>query len=84
MATNKVAAVKWLAVKVALEALREELTTAEPAKKYSVYLMMISDWKKTALKNMAQAFGAKVEEGPPISSNESPRANPHKSRNSPM
>jgi transposase len=53
--------------KVALEAIREELTTADLAKKHGVHPTMISGWKKTAIKNMAQAFGAKAEEGPPIS-----------------
>lgn len=53
--------------KVALEAIREELTTAELAKKYDVHPTMISGWKKTAIANMASAFGAKTEVEPPIS-----------------
>lgn len=53
--------------KVALEAIREELTTAELAKKYGIHPTMISGWKKTAIKNMASAFGGKAEEEPPIS-----------------
>ncbi len=53
--------------KVALEAMREELTTAEPAKKYGIHPTMISGWKKTAIKNMASAFDGKAEEEPPIS-----------------
>ncbi|MDK3072783.1 transposase, partial [Sedimentitalea sp. JM2-8] len=32
--------------KVALEAIREELTTAELAKKYGVHPTMISGWKR--------------------------------------
>ncbi|SMD05053.1 Transposase [Primorskyibacter flagellatus] len=32
--------------KVALEAIREELTTAELAKKYGIHPTMISGWKK--------------------------------------
>lgn len=53
--------------KVALEAIREELTTAELAKKYGIHPTMISGWKKTAISNMASAFGGKAEEEPPIS-----------------
>lgn len=39
--------------KVALEAIREELTTAELAKKYDIHPTMISGWKGTAIENMA-------------------------------
>ena len=53
--------------KVALEAIREELTTAELAKKYGIHPTMISGWKKLAISNMASAFGGKAEEAPPIS-----------------
>ena len=53
--------------KVALEAIREELTTAELAKKYGIHPTMISGWKKTAIANMALAFVAKTEDEPPIS-----------------
>jgi transposase len=53
--------------KVALEAIREELTTAELAKKHGVHPTMISGWKKMAISNMASAFGVKAEEEPPIS-----------------
>ncbi len=53
--------------KVALEAIREELTTAELAKKYGIHPTMISGWKKTVIANMASAFGAKAEEESPIS-----------------
>jgi transposase len=53
--------------KVALEAIREELTTAELAKKHGVHPTMISGWKKTAISNMASAFGGRAEEEPPIS-----------------
>lgn len=53
--------------KVALEAIREELTTAELAKKYGIHPTMISGWKKTAINNMASAFGEKAEEEPPRS-----------------
>tara|TARA_Y100001968_G_scaffold242897_1_gene226634 strand:+ start:56 stop:337 length:282 start_codon:yes stop_codon:yes gene_type:complete len=42
--------------KVALDAIREELTLAELSKKYGVHPNMISGWKRAAIKNMASAF----------------------------
>ena len=42
--------------KVALEAIREELTLAELSKKYGVHPNMISGWKRAAIKNMASTF----------------------------
>jgi transposase len=45
--------------KVALEAIREELTTAEVAKKYDIHPTMISGWKKAAIENMASAGGVR-------------------------
>ena len=45
--------------KVALEAIREELTTAELAKKYAVHPTMINGWKRQAIANMATGFGTK-------------------------
>lgn len=53
--------------KVALEAIREELTTAELAKKYGVHPTMISGWKRTAIENMASAFGGATSAEPVIS-----------------
>lgn len=53
--------------KVALEAIREELTTAELAKKYGVHPTMISGWKRTAIENMASAFGGGASVEPAIS-----------------
>jgi transposase len=53
--------------KVALEAIREELTTAELAKKYAIHPTMISSWKKTAVENMASAFGGQPSAEPQIS-----------------
>ncbi|WP_028880900.1 IS3 family transposase [Terasakiella pusilla] len=47
--------------KVALEALREELTLPELAKKYDVHPNQISTWKKKALENMADIFSGKQE-----------------------
>ena len=52
--------------KVALEAIREELTTAELAKKYGVHPTMINGWKKAAIENMAAAFVRKAEEAPAL------------------
>jgi len=45
---------------VALEAIREELTTAKLAKKYDIHPTMITGWKKAAIENMASAFDGKV------------------------
>lgn len=42
--------------KVALEAIREEMTLAELSKKYGVHPNMISGWKRAAIANMAKAF----------------------------
>jgi transposase len=56
--------------KVALEAIREELTTAELAKKYDIYPTMISGWKRTAIENMAQAFSGQATAAPTISAAE--------------
>ena len=42
--------------KVALEAIREELTLAELSKKYDVHPTQIGIWKRAAIENMATAF----------------------------
>ena len=42
--------------KVALEAIREEMTLAELSKKYGVHPNMISTWKRTAIVDMSSAF----------------------------
>ncbi|WP_417271134.1 IS3 family transposase [Celeribacter sp.] len=42
--------------KVALEAIREEMTLAELSKKYGIHPNMISTWKRAAIANMASAF----------------------------
>lgn len=47
--------------KVALEALREELTLPELAKKYDVHPNQISTWKRKAIENMADIFSSKKE-----------------------
>ena len=46
--------------KVALEALRGELTTAQLATKHGVHQTMVSDWKRQAMEGLASGFdGAK-------------------------
>ena len=42
--------------KVALEAIREEMTLAGLSKKYGVHANQISTWKRAAIENMASAF----------------------------
>lgn len=42
--------------RVALEAIREELTLAELSKKYGVHPTQIGAWKRAAIENMATAF----------------------------
>ena len=42
--------------KVALEAIREEMTMAELSKKYGVHPTQIGTWKRAAIQNMASAF----------------------------
>ena len=50
--------------RVALEAIREEMTLAELSKKYSLHPTQIGTWKRAAIENMATAFtrrGAALE-----------------------
>ncbi len=42
--------------KVALEAIREEMTVSELAKKYGVHPTQINTWKRAAINNMASTF----------------------------
>ena len=42
--------------RVAVEAIREELTLSELAKKFGVHATQISTWKRAALDNMSSAF----------------------------
>ena len=42
--------------RVALDAIREEMTLAELSKKYGVHSGQISTWKRAALDNMTSAF----------------------------
>jgi transposase len=47
--------------KVALEALRGELTTAQLASKHGVHQTMVSDWKRQAVAGLASVFSGKAE-----------------------
>lgn len=53
-----------------MEAIREDLTTAELAKKYDIHPTMITGWKRTAIENMASVFGSAVPAAPQISAGE--------------
>ena len=48
--------------KVALDAIREEMTVAELAKKYSVHPTQIGTWKRTAITNMAMTFSKRPDD----------------------
>lgn len=56
--------------KVALEAIREALTTAELARKHDIHPTMIGGWTKAAIETMASAFDGKMPAAPPISETE--------------
>jgi transposase len=47
--------------KVALEAIRGELTLAELAGKHGIHQTMIAAWKKQAVEGMAVTFSGKAE-----------------------
>lgn len=47
--------------KVALEALRGELTAAQLATKYGVHQTMVNDWKRQAQDGMASLFSGRTE-----------------------
>ena len=53
--------------KVALEAIREEMTLAELSKKYGVHPTQIGTWKRAAIENMATAFTRKGSAPEPVS-----------------
>jgi transposase len=47
--------------KVAMEALRGELTTSQLATKYGVHQTMVGNWKRQAMEGLAAVFSGKVE-----------------------
>ena len=47
--------------KVALEAIRGELTLAELSAKHGIHQTMIAAWKKQAIEGMAATFSGKAE-----------------------
>jgi transposase len=47
--------------KVALEALRGELTTAQLATKHGVHQTMVSEWKKQAVEGLTTVFSGRSE-----------------------
>ena len=47
--------------KVALEALRGELTTAQLAAKHGIHQTMVGDWKKQAMEGLTVVFSGKSE-----------------------
>ena len=59
--------------KVALEAIREEMTLAELSKKYGVHPTQIGTWKRAAIENMATAFTRKGSTPERVSAAEPPR-----------
>ena len=46
--------------KVALEALRGELTTAQLATRHGIHQTMVSEWKRQALEGLASVFSGKA------------------------
>ena len=47
--------------KVALEALRGELTTAQLATKHGIHQTMVSEWKKQAVEGLTAVFSGRSE-----------------------
>ena len=47
--------------KVALEALRGELTTAQLATKHGIHQTMVGEWKKQAIEGLAAVFAGRAE-----------------------
>ena len=47
--------------KVALEALRGELTTAQLAAKHGIHQTMVGEWKRQAMEGLASVFSGKAE-----------------------
>ncbi|KON63111.1 transposase [Komagataeibacter europaeus] len=53
--------------RVALEAIRGELTLAELASKHGVHQTMIAQWKRQAIEGMGATFSGKTVAEPPVS-----------------
>ena len=47
--------------KVALEALRGELTTSQLAAKHGIHQTMVGDWRRQALEGLASVFSGEAE-----------------------
>jgi transposase len=47
--------------KIALEALRGELTTAQLATRHSIHQTMVSEWKKQAMEGLTAVFSGRSE-----------------------
>lgn len=52
--------------KVALEAIRGELTMAQLVSKHGVHQTMINAWRKQAIEGMASSFSGKAEASPVV------------------
>jgi len=52
--------------KVALEAIRGELTMAQLVSKHGVHQTMINAWRKQAIEGMAASFSGKAEAAPVV------------------
>ena len=47
--------------KVALEAIRGELTAAQLVAKHGIHQMMVGEWKRQAMEGLASVFSGKAE-----------------------
>ena len=56
--------------KVALEALRGELTTAQLAAKHGIHQTMVGEWKRQAMEGLAAMFAGKAAAQPTAKSAE--------------
>jgi len=63
--------------KVALEALREELTAAQPATKHGIHPTMVSDWKRQAIEGLTGVFAERPAARETARSTEAKVEKPH-------
>lgn len=56
--------------KVALEAIKGEQTLAELATRFGLHPNMITNWKRHAIDNMAEAFSSKTEKNNSLNENQ--------------